>query len=168
MLPRSQRQEALSRAYVRAVAAQAGVICGTAESDFGIDLYLRAVESHGPQYWDTGAQLDVQVKSTTRAALREDDVAYDLEVRAYNLLRQEKCLRPRVLVLLVLPDDEAEWLSHSEEELSLRRCAYWTSLRGAAPTDAQTTIRITLPRANVFSAEALTRLLDEATKENPP
>ena len=43
MLPRNQRQEALSRAYVRAVAARAGVLCTDTTQDFGIDLFFRAV-----------------------------------------------------------------------------------------------------------------------------
>jgi hypothetical protein len=47
MLPTNQRQEALSRAYVRAVAAQAGVICGELGQDFGIDMFLRTVPVMG-------------------------------------------------------------------------------------------------------------------------
>jgi hypothetical protein len=35
MLPRNHRQEALSRAYVRAIAAQAGLLCSQPEPDFG-------------------------------------------------------------------------------------------------------------------------------------
>jgi hypothetical protein len=53
MLPRNQRQEALSRAYVRAVAAQAGVICNDAGQDFGIDLFLRGVGTRNGEYCDT-------------------------------------------------------------------------------------------------------------------
>jgi hypothetical protein len=43
MLPRNQRQEVLSRAYVRAATARAGVLCFDSTQDFGIDLFLRAV-----------------------------------------------------------------------------------------------------------------------------
>jgi hypothetical protein len=162
MLPRNLRQEALSRAYVRAVAARAGVICGGTDNDFGFDMILRAVVVHGGQFWDSGPQIDLQLKSTTRADVRDAEVFYDLEVRAYDLLRQETGDRLRLLVVLVLPEDEALWLSQSVEELVLRRCAYWKSLRGAAPTTNQATVRIAIPRANVFSAEALERLLAEA------
>ena len=44
MLPRSLRQEALSRAYVRAVAARAGVICGGVANDLGFDLLPFPIE----------------------------------------------------------------------------------------------------------------------------
>jgi hypothetical protein len=62
MVPRSRRQEALSRAYVRAVAAQAGLICAEPELDFGIDLCLRGVRQRGQRYADTSGQLDLQIK----------------------------------------------------------------------------------------------------------
>jgi hypothetical protein len=162
VLPRNLRQEALSRAYVRAVAARAGVICGGTENDLGFDLFLRSVEIHGQQFWDGGPQLDVQLKSTTRAGVRETVVAYDLEVRAYDILRQENAIRPRILVVLVLPEDENEWASQTEEALILHRCAYWTSLRGAGPTTAQTTVRILIPRDNAFSVQSLQSLMDRA------
>lgn len=40
-------------------------------------------------------------------------------------------LRIRCILVLVLPDDEARWLDQSLEELVLRECAYWVSLRDA-------------------------------------
>ncbi len=162
MLPRNLRQEALCRAYVRAVAARTGLICGATENDLGFDLFLRGVEVHGHQVWDGGPQLDGQLKSTTRAAVREDAVAYDLEVRAYNILRQPNASRPRILVVLVLPEDENEWSSQTEDALILRRCAYWMSLRGAEAPASQTTVRIAIPRGNVFSIESIQTLMDRA------
>jgi hypothetical protein len=168
MLPRNLRQEALSRAYVRAVAARAGIICGSTENDLGFDLFLRSVEIHGQQLWDGGPQLDVQLKSTSRADVRETVVVYDLEVRAYNILRQENASRPRILVVLILPEDESEWTSQTEEALILRRCAYWMSLRGAGPTTAQASVRILIPRANVFSVQALQTLMDRARGSEMP
>ena len=159
MLPQSQRQEALSRAYARAVAAQAGVICVETVQDLGIDLLLRGVEQHGSSCRDTGPQIDLQLKSTTQANFREAEVVYDLEVRAYDILRRIIPGRPRLLLVLVLPDDVAQWLSQSAGALILRRCAYWHSLRGAGPTANQATIRLKIPRGNVFSVEAVQGML---------
>jgi hypothetical protein len=134
-----------------------------------MDMVLRAIAIQEHQYFDHGPQLDIQLKSTTTAEVREAEVIYDLEVRAYNLLRQDIFPgRPRILVLLVLPEDESQWVSQSEDDLILRRCAYWICLRGAAPTTNQKTIRIAIPRSNLFSAEAVQRLMDEASKEARP
>lgn len=69
-LPRSHRQEALSHAYVRAVAAEAGVSCGDVVMDYGIDMFLRGIEEVDGEYRDTGPQIDLQLKSTTRAEVR--------------------------------------------------------------------------------------------------
>jgi hypothetical protein len=168
VLPRNLRQEALSRAYVRAIAAHAGVICGATENDLGFDLLLRAVESDGQHHWDSGPQLDLQLRSTTQAGMRDAEVIYDLDVRTYDLLRRDSIVRPRLLVLLVLPEDEAQWLTQSVDELIARRCAFWMSLRGAAPTTNQATIRLAIPLANIFSVAALHRLIDEAREEDVP
>jgi hypothetical protein len=161
MLTRSHRQEALSRTYVRAIAAQAGVICSEPEQDYGIDMCLRTVRVRGHRHTDASGQVDVQVKSTTQATVTATHIVYDLEVKNYEDLREEGENCPRLLVVFVMPEDESQWLSQSLEELVLRHCAYWISLEGFPPTHATTTIRITIPRANIFSAEALRNLLTD-------
>ncbi len=165
-LPMSHRQEALSRAYVRVIAAQAGVTCGDVAQDYGLDMYLRGIEEVNGEYRDTGPQIDLQLKSTTRARVRADEVAYDLEVPAYNLLRLETVFRPCFLVLLVLPENEAFWLGQSVDQLILRRCAYGLSLRGAAPTTNQETIRVRFPQVNIFSIDLVHHWMDEARQGN--
>jgi hypothetical protein len=160
MLPPSQRQEALSRAYVRAVAAQAGLVCGDIGQDFGIDMFLREVQIRDGQYWDTGPQLDLQLRSTTTLEPGDETVAYDLDVRTYNLLRENVVHgRPRILVLLVLPENYEDWIGQTTEELIIRRCAYWLSLRGSPPTTAKTTKRVQIPKTNVFSVDNLSHLM---------
>jgi hypothetical protein len=153
MMTRAHRQEALCRAYVQAIAAQAGLLCSKPEPDYGIDLALRSVELGSAERKDAGVQLDLQLRSTTRAAVSDADVRYDLDVRTYEYLRRTPPI-PRILVLLVQPDDEEAWLTQSPEALLLRYCAYWMSLRGAEPTTASSSIRITIPRAQVFSVQA--------------
>ncbi|HYT90311.1 MAG TPA: DUF4365 domain-containing protein [Gemmataceae bacterium] len=168
MLPTNQRQEALSRAYVRAIAAQAGVICGELGQDYGIDMYLRTVPVMGQRYIDMGDQLDLQLKSSTRPRVSETEVVHDLEVRAYDVLRATTLGCPRLLVLLVLPEDESQWLSQSVEELILRRCAFWMSLRGAPATPNQATIRISIPGTNLFSVDAVRRLMQQLSEGGRP
>jgi hypothetical protein len=159
MLPRNRRQELLSRAYVRAIAAQAGAICTEPEQDFGIDLCIRAVRGRGSRVADVSGQFDVQVKSTTRVSVTENEIRYDLDVTNYDDLREPGDNCPRILVVLVLPDDEAQWLSQSVDELMLRHCAYWISLEGFPATTATTTIRIGIPRSAVFSVATVRAVL---------
>jgi hypothetical protein len=111
LLTRNHRQEALCRAYVQAIAAQAGLIWARPEQDYGIDLSLRTVVVQDNRRRDGGAQLDLQLKSTGRAAVGETALTYDLDVRAYHDLCHPDYPCPRILVVLVLPADETRWLT---------------------------------------------------------
>jgi hypothetical protein len=168
MMIRGHRQEALGRAYVRAVAAQAGWICSEPDLDYGIDLCLRAVRTRGARHADVGGQFDVQLKSTTRASVTDTEVLFDLDVKNYDDLREpgENC--PRILVVFVMPEDEARWLSQSAEELVLRHCAYWISLEGYPPRAATNTVRVTIPRGMVFSVEAVGEILARLRERKSP
>lgn len=164
MLIRSHRQEVLSRAYIHAIAARCGMLCSFRELDYGIDLTIHQIDRVGSRYRESGFALDVQAKSTTAALAMSDRVRYDMEVKAYEDLRQVVHGTPRVLVLLLLPEEEDTWTEQQEDHLLLRRCAYWMSLRGLPPTANTATIRIDIPRSNLFSIDALNRLFEKIRK----
>jgi len=87
----------------------------------------------------TGEQIDLQLKATTASSLRPttDGFMYDLDADNFNdLVRRRGSLIPLLLVVLHLPDEEAEWLTLSPDQLVTKRCCYWFS---AAPTDTETT-----------------------------
>jgi hypothetical protein len=158
VITRNHRQESLSRAYVQAVAARAGAVCAVPDLDYGVDLTLRAVdEANG--FVDAGVLLDVQLKATA-AAITNDPatLGFDLRVAEYDRLRRIDLPVPRILVVLELPADEAEWVIQSPGEMILRRAAYWLSLRGMPATTATTTVRIRLPRSDLFSPDAMTAI----------
>jgi hypothetical protein len=159
LLTKQHRQEALCRAYVRAIAAQAGLICSEPEEDYGIDLCLRAIRSRGPRLADVSGQLDLQLKSTTLAHVSDSEVRFDLEKKTYDDLREKGDNVPRILVVLLMPVDESQWISQSPGELVLRRGAYWLSLEGYPSTKAAKTVRIKIPRSNLFSVQAVLGLM---------
>jgi hypothetical protein len=162
-LTRNHRQEALCRAYVQAVAAQAGVATSSLSFDYGIDLSLRAIRQRENRYQDARVQVDLQLRSTTRANVSNAQVSYDLDARTYNYLREFSPIHC-LLVVLVLPEDEEEWLGQSMEELIVRHCAYWISLTGAEAKDAVSSVRITLPRTQIFSVAGVRSLMDRLCK----
>ncbi len=41
---------------------------------------------------------------------------------------------PRILVVIVVPELLDEWIAQTEENLVMRRCGYWFSLRSYADT----------------------------------
>ena len=130
-------------------------------------MSLRAVTQTGSRHQDAKVVLDLQLRSTTRANVSDREVRYDLDVRTYAYLREPSLIRS-LLVVLVLPDDEALWLSQSSDELLVRHCAYWFSLRGAEPVTATSGVRINLPRSQVFSVEAVRAILARLRQGEEP
>jgi hypothetical protein len=155
------RMEQLSRAYVQAVAAVCGCRWSIPVPDYGVDVNLRRVMRRGGRYREVGPSLYLQLKSTTvPAAITPEHVSYDLDVGAYNILRNTTRDSPSLLVLLVLPTDRVTWVDHTEDRLELRRCAYWLSLRRQPVVSNVATVRIQIPRTNQFTPGQLERIME--------
>ena len=168
-MTRNQRQEALARAYVQAVAAQAGLSFTPRATDYGIDLSLYAIAQRGRRFVESGSVLDVQVKSSTRAIATPSEIRYDLEAKAYEDLRDPQARNPRIQVLVVFPSHSGQWLSQSEEGLTIHRCAYWLSLGGReSRSRARRPVRIGIPRRNVFSVPALLGIMQRIQTRDKP
>jgi len=153
MLPTNRIQEDLGNAYLRAVCARPGCTVQT-PTDFGVDLCVGFLTSLDGERRDLGHLLGIQAKTTTRAVLRETEVVYDLALKNYRDL-VVRTGYPRVLVVLVLPDDERAWLEQSEDQLVLRHCAYWEFLRGRDASQNVRSVRVAIPRARRFDVAAL-------------
>ena len=149
-----QRQERLSFAYVRAVAACAGYATSEPNPDMdGIDLRVSATGDMHPS-------IDIQLKATTNINRRSDDgLSYALSVRNYELLR-EPVQTPRLLVLLDLPDDQAEWLTITHDQLALKRCAYWVDLTDHPGTNNTASVTVDVPRSNLLDVDGLVDRMD--------
>lgn len=156
LLAPTDQEEAFSRAYVDAVSAGAGYTVSAANFDRdGIDVTISAGGDFRPR-------LDVQLKATIRLGEPTAGVfRYPLKQRNYDLLRVP-ATTPRILVVLALPEDPSLWLSVSETELILRRCAYWSSLANAPETDNRESVTISVLEQNRFDVPALRALMDRA------
>lgn len=156
LLTSTDREEALSRAYVAAVAAGAGYVM--AEQNFdrdGVDVQIRAGGSMRPS-------LDIQLKATINLGeATNDEFRYALKRRNYDLLRGPSAV-PRILLVLSLPPEEADWLSVTAEELILRRCAFWASIAHLPETQNAESVTISIHKNNKFDIEALIYLMDQA------
>jgi hypothetical protein len=109
VLTRQHRQESLSRAYVQAVAALGGLSVTWKTTDYGVDLSLNEIRRRGRRYVEAGAQLDIQLKSTTAASVLATHVHYDLEVKSYDDLRDAAARIPRILVVVFLERTSSRW-----------------------------------------------------------
>jgi hypothetical protein len=151
------RQEALSRAYVQAVAAGAGYSWSQPDIDRdSIDVTIAAGGQMRPR-------LELQLKATINLLQGESTFSFPLKIKNYNDLRVS-IQTPRILVVLAMPEDEGEWISISQEELVLRKAAYWVSLRGSPESENKESVTITIPVANVFDVESLQRLMEQSRR----
>ena len=156
LLTNPDREEALSRAYAHAVAAQAGYVTAVYEQDRdGVDMRIQAGGDMRPA-------LELQLKATVNLG-GPDDYGYlhfPLRLRNYNLLRIET-QTPRLLVVLDLPEEE-QWMSITSDELVLRRRAYWLSLRGCHGTRNRSTVTVNIPASNLFNVDNLHDLMEQS------
>lgn len=156
LLTSTDREEALSRAYLQAVAAGAGYVVASLDFDRdGIDCEIKAGGQMRPS-------LGIQLKATINLGeVQDGKYGYPLKRRNYDLLR-EPTQTPRVLVVLALPQDKAEWLTVTDAELVLRRCAYWVSLANAPERDNRASVTVSLPAHQRFDVAALRALMDQS------
>ncbi len=163
-------EEDLSRAYIQAVAARAGVVLSinARSHDYGIDgTFHQVLETNGRQA-EAGFALDFQLKASQNAIVEGDVVKYDLDVKTHNYLirrSQQKNSTPVILILLVLPADADDWLALSEERMTLRKCCYFTALKDP-PTANTSTQRIAMPRTSRLTPTTLQMLLSDIEKKD--
>jgi hypothetical protein len=153
----SARKEEFSRAYVKVVAAACGFATAqpTVDND-SVDLTLAARGGDGTT---RSPRLDIQLKCTSQQVLAEETVNLPLPVHNYEQLRPTNFMVPRILVVVIVPEDLADWLKHTEQELLIRHCGYWYSLRGFPATDNTETVTVNIPRTQVFDVAGVTDMM---------
>ena len=153
----NMRMEQLSLAYIRAVAADAGYQVTRPELDTdSVDGILMT---------DSGrrARIEFQAKATARDVVRESHIHFPLSVKNYNDLRVET-INPRILIVLIMPKETQEWINQTIDELCLRHCAYWMSLRGQPATLNTDNITIRLPLTNMLNCNQLAGMMKKTER----
>jgi hypothetical protein len=159
----------LSYAYLHAVACKAGFACevkGRHHDNRGVDAEITGwgLNTCTPR---TEASIKVQLKATiAQQAETESHLSYFLaEVKRYDDLRAEDLQTPRILVVLFLPKEAADWLAVTSEKLLMKKSAYWVSLVGAAASSNKSGQTIYLPKTQLFTPESLTDLLTRVARK---
>ena len=162
MLTDQHIAEALSRAYVRAIAGRAGLNLAIREYDYGVDGSFDEVVVRQNRRVESGFSLSFQLKASTQWQLDSTHVIYDLEAKTYNdliLRRSMRAATPCILILLALPTDPAQWLICEESELRLQGTCYWAYLSGSISENRQS-VRIRIPRSQRLNPESLLTLIE--------
>ena len=161
-LTREHRQEALSFAYISAVAAKTGYNCGRFPGyDYGIDIQINSLKQIGRKKVSWGPILWIQAKASHNFTISIDGnhIIYDLKVDTYNMLIREDQDTPTILVLYCMPRDEDKWLSIYENCTALRHCGYWMSLRGMDSSTKKEHQRIKIPKEQRFTDSSLKSIM---------
>jgi Domain of unknown function (DUF4365) len=154
--------EALSRAYVRAIAGRAGLNLAIREYDYGVDGSFDEVVVRQNRRVESGFSLSFQLKASTQWQLDDSNVVYDLEAKTYNdliLRRRIRTATPCILILLALPLDSGQWLICEETQLRLQGTCYWEYLRGSL-SENRASVRVRILRSQRLTPESLLTLIE--------
>ena len=163
----SSRKEELSIAYISALCAVAGISFDRQfHDDDSTDATIKKLVTL-PDGRKCEAMLRVQLKSTSSAKqYKEDDsvVTYVLKAKNYNDLRTVSTT-PIILALLILPENEDEWLTWTHEELMIKGRMYWQSFESAPEIENKSSISVKIPQENYLNSDRLLELLQRVAEE---
>jgi len=161
----------LSYAYLHAVASAAGINCHSANrhaDNRGIDATLTCWQ-HFEGCYKEDIDIKVQLKATIAKPTETDShfSYFFTGIKQYDSLRAETKCQHRLLVVLFLPPKKEEWLNISSEQLILKNCAYWVSLRGADVCTNATGTTVYLPKEQLLAPKNLLNIFERLSKNEP-
>ena len=150
----------LSYAYLHAVAAHVGAGCQVASRSYdgnGIDAMITGWGPFRNGGYLQEISIHVQLKATVKpSVIRSGHISYPLNnTKRYDDLRSLTLAVPRIMVVMYLPEAQAEWLNVSDEKLLMKKCAYWVSLRGAGASSNTSGKTVYIPQIQIFNEENL-------------
>jgi len=162
----AHQKEEFSRAYAAAVASVAGYSTYKPEvDDDSIDLGLAARGGGGTV---KSPRLEVQLKCTSSPVMDSETITFPLKLKNYKDLIGGDYAVPRILVLVIVPDDVSNWLEHTENQLAIKHCGYWVSLKDLPETENRASVSIKMPRKQQFSVAALKELMKTVSEGSTP
>jgi len=146
-----QHKEWFSRSFLVSVAAAAR---------FPVELTLNDVDGVDATVRDGGVTTDWQLKGTSSPLYSADGqtLFFDLDVRTYALFTGDRN-SSGFLGVVVMPTDQAEWVTVSEKELALRHCGFWQKISGMPATTNSATVRIHLPITQRLTVQSIHEIM---------
>ena len=159
------QKELLQRAYISAIAATAGVNVhiNKAEFDYGIDGHFSMIRQTDSGDLFEDGKLEFQMKASTEVTVRKKYITYKLDAKTHRKLIQRAC-EPAMLILLVLPKEQDQWLTLNQDAMIVQKCCYWHFLVGESPTKNSSKKTIHFPIDNVLTPKTVIDFLEEFQK----
>src|SRR5688500_13805083 len=118
MDPNAQKEQ-FSRAYVQAVTAVSGYAWySPSVDDDSVDF---GIAESGGRGTVRSPRLELQLKWHAAITPGGDHLSFRVKMKNYDDLRDPYVQVPRILVVVLVPDLPADWLTSSESELVVRR-----------------------------------------------
>lgn len=169
-IPNTDIESELSYAYLHSVASHAGMTCTLSTrlvDSMRIDASIRAKGLFAQESILRDIALDIQLKATVASPVTNNSrISYHFRgIDAYDNLRDPLLAVPKILVVLFLPEKQNEWLTWTPENLCLKKCAWWVSLKGAAGTKNSDGVTVYLPEGQYFNCDALKDIVCKLSKQ---
>ena len=146
-----------SLSYIEAIASHAGFQVEEVKVDRdSVDGTLKADFGKRPR-------IEFQAKATARDVVSDNYIHFPLSVKNYDDLRIE-AINPRILIALVMPQYIQEWVNQTGDELCLRHCAYWLSLKSEPARTNTHSVTVPVPLSNVFGSAQLTDMMQRTER----
>lgn len=148
--------EMFQLSIVEATAAAAGCNVSTPKVDNGIDVDL----THElPNQEDT--MIRVQLKAVTLGwNSGRTAISAKLSRKRYDQMRRSAPTLRRILVVMDLPESQADWIKQRSPYTIAKHGCYWINLDSAAPFQGHGDyVTVSAPAANVFDDVALCQMM---------
>lgn len=163
MLTVEDTKEELSYAYVHAIATLAGFTCDRPFKDRdSIDIQISSRGQLSPSSKLLSPKIEAQVKATSVLEIANGVIPYPLKRKNFVDLRAVTMV-PRILIVLLLPNDSDDWATFSTESLVTRRCAYWHDVCLEPDHRNRRSQTVYVPTKNIFSPTSLRQLMVEVS-----
>lgn len=159
-------KEQISKAYVNAIAANAGILFkDNGNLDYGMDGKFSDVDvyldnSNHCRFSENGFGIDIQLKATVNAQVKNGKILYDLEMKNYLDLIRTDIGTPRILIIYSLPKEREKWIEIHQDKTIVQKCAWWCSLRGEPHKVNKSKIRIAIPENQMLTSDELKNLIE--------
>ena len=168
-LTKNDIESELSYAYLHAVASNIGASCFVSSRSLdgnGIDASITAWGPFPKGGYLEEITIHIQLKATIVVPVEQNGYfSYFLKgINRYEDLRADTISVPRILVVLFLPDNANDWLNVSPEELILKKCAYWISLRGSDASTNKNGETVYLPKTQIMNNDNLMEIFGKVSR----
>ncbi|MGB0931429.1 MAG: DUF4365 domain-containing protein [Chitinophagales bacterium] len=169
-----QIKEQLSKAFLFAIASRLGCLVRDENLDLGVDVTIQFPfilhRNQRKRFLGAGKSIHVQLKTTTmsQVVVDKDTIRYDLEVKNFNDLidcrdfrQNDRSETPLIVILFILPNEPDDWIIVKEEELIIKKFAFWYYPKEDAkksPNKYKT--RIHIPKSNRITLSSFPEIFD--------